>query len=120
MLDTYATVDDVIQSDDPRIASSGAAIKLSNDGNKLYTSIRGSNVIVTFNVLPHGLLERLEITPTEGVHPRDFELSLDNKKLLVANQVSNNVTIFAIDEHGIPTYTGESIEIPSAVHVKAF
>jgi 6-phosphogluconolactonase len=53
---------------------------------------------------------------TEGDWPRNFSLDLSERFLLVANQRSNSVVVFARDEKtGRLTSTREHIELPSPV-----
>jgi 6-phosphogluconolactonase len=61
----------------------------------------------------------LETVPVEGEWPRNFSISPGGNYLLVANQHSNNITLFEIDpEAGTLAYTGKSIEIPDPVCLK--
>src|SRR5699024_7767628 len=72
-----------------------AAIRISKDGKFLYASTRGADTIATFAVSAEGdRLKKLGTTSTNGKGPRDFDLDPSEKYLVVANQDSDNLTIF--------------------------
>lgn len=78
-------------------------LQLSDDGTKLYAAVRGPNTLVVLDVT--GL--EAEAAPTfagqvdsGGNWPRHF--ALGNGKIYVANQLSNNVCVFALDPDGLP------------------
>lgn len=74
---------------------SGAAIKISDDGNFIYASNRGSNTIAIFSFNEENE-ELLLVNQQEtfGETPRDFIISPSGKWLVVANQDSNNIVVF--------------------------
>jgi len=74
-----------------------ADIHISVDGKFLYASNRGHNSIAVFSVGAKGELEKIGITSVEGDWPRNFTLSPDDRFLLVANQKSDNITVFKRD-----------------------
>lgn len=77
-----------------------ADIHISSDGRFLYTSNRGpeADTIAVFSInLKSGKLQIVEHIKTGGNHPRNFAISPSGKYLLVANQFSNNITIFKRD-----------------------
>jgi 6-phosphogluconolactonase len=77
-----------------------ADVHISNDQRFLYGSNRGENSIVVFKRnLDKGSLEKIQNISTEGNWPRNFVISPSGKHLLVANQKSNNITVFKIDEN---------------------
>ncbi|MFB2732019.1 beta-propeller fold lactonase family protein, partial [Streptococcus pneumoniae] len=71
-----------------------AAIHLSKDGKSLYASPRGHDSIAVYTILAAGSLELLEIVPTHGQTPRDFDLPPDQKFLIGVHQDSDNATVF--------------------------
>lgn len=95
-------------------------IELSADGGKLYVAVRGPNTLVVLDVsrLPDSELLDSDLddqtpmspsfireVPSGGNWPRHLALSpqgSDNNKLYVANQLSNNVAVFELDQHGLP------------------
>ncbi|MDR0199139.1 MAG: lactonase family protein [Streptococcaceae bacterium] len=74
-----------------------AAIRLSQDDHFLYVSNRGHNSIAVFKVLPDKQIELIDITPTHGDIPRDFNFDLTQNFLIVAHQDSDNVSTFKRD-----------------------
>lgn len=76
--------------------SGGAAIRLSKDGRFVYVSNRGHNSIAVFETKNNGTsLELIQIIPSEGDFPRDFDLNKTEDFLIVAHQNSDNLTVFA-------------------------
>ncbi len=96
-----------------------ADIHISSDGKFLYGSNRGHNSIAIFSVSEEGKLKLVKTEPVQGDWPRNFTLSPDEKFLLVANQKSNNITIFKRDQNtGLLTYTGNQANISMPVCLK--
>ena len=77
--------------------NSGAAIRISNDGNFLYASNRGHNTIVLYEVVEDGKISLIDYTPTEGETPRDFNLTPDEKYVVVGHQDEDYLTLFERD-----------------------
>ena len=76
-----------------------ADIHLSKDEQFLYGSNRGENTIVVYKRnLETGLLEQIQSISVEGDWPRNFTLSPNGKFLLVANQRSNNISVYSIQK----------------------
>lgn len=97
----------------------GAAIRLSRDGKFLYVSNRGHNSIATFSVSDDGTIELLQFISVEGDFPRDFDLSPDNQFIVVANQNSDNLTLFSRDINtGLLSLEQKDIFAPEVVCVK--
>ncbi|WP_449374628.1 lactonase family protein [Arthrobacter psychrolactophilus] len=89
-------------------------IQLSEDGSKLYAAVRGPNTVVVLDASgldAAGLGESgnndvslrflLKIS-SGGNWPRHFAVDAIRNKIYVANQLSNNVAVFALDEQGLP------------------
>jgi 6-phosphogluconolactonase len=56
---------------------------------------------------------------TGGKTPRNFGIDPTGKFLIAANQSSNNVVVFKIDEKtGMPQPTGHEVQVPKPVCVK--
>ncbi|TWC10596.1 MULTISPECIES: lactonase family protein [unclassified Pseudomonas] len=83
----------------PQPARAAAALHASKDGRFLYVSNRGtSNEVLVFAIDPvAGTLKELQRHSVEGDHPREFSLDPSGKFLLVANQKSNQIVVFARD-----------------------
>ena len=95
-----------------------AAIRISKDGNFVYASNRGHNSIASYKVLADGSLENIQIISSQGKTPRDFNLSTDNKILVVANQDSDNVTTFLRDQNsGYLTEIQHDFKLPEGTCV---
>lgn len=77
-------------------AASSAEIVITRDGRFVYASNRGPNTIAVFAV-SGDTLTLVEHEPSGGDHPRSMSLSLDERRLLVANRDSDNVTVFDVD-----------------------
>ncbi|QIK57830.1 lactonase family protein [Erysipelothrix sp. HDW6A] len=100
------------------IKSSGGAIRISNDGKFVYASNRGHDSIAVFKVNDDYTLELVEHIPTEGEHPRDFNLTPDNKFMVVANMITDNLSLFARDvETGKLTLLQKDVHAPEPVCV---
>ena len=93
-----------------------AAIRLSKDGKYLYASNRGHDSIAVFAVQADGSLETLEIVPTHGQNPRDFDLTPNQNHLIAVHQDSNNATVFQRNpETGRLTELSHDFHVPEAV-----
>ncbi|MCF7561518.1 lactonase family protein [Sabulilitoribacter multivorans] len=92
-----------------------ADIHISPDGKFLYTSNRGpeedSIAIFSINEV-NGKLSLVGYEPTYGKHPRNFAISGDGNFIFVANQFSNNITIFKRE-----IKTGKLIKLPKEILV---
>ena len=106
-------------------------IQLSGDGNLLYAAVRGPNTLVVLDVSGLSVPEGANMAPTPprfvaqvpsgGNWPRHFALSPaapGHGLLYVANQLSNDVAVFSLDERGIPGATPvQSVEFGSPTSV---
>jgi 6-phosphogluconolactonase len=94
-----------------------ADIHVASTGRTLYVSNRGHNSIAVFSVAEStGALSLEQVISTEGDWPRNFSLDPTERWLLVANQRSDSVIVFARDpENGRLTPTRQRLSIPSPV-----
>lgn len=95
-----------------------AEIKMSPDGKFLYASNRGdANTLAIYRVSSEdGTLTKVGNQSVLGRGPRNFNLSPDGKYLLVANQYTDEVIVFARDlDTGLLTDTGHRLAIPAPV-----
>ncbi|BCL75954.1 3-carboxymuconate cyclase [Jeongeupia sp. HS-3] len=98
--------------------NTGAELQLSPDGTFLYASNRGHDSIAIFRVVD-GLLEAAGHVPCGGQMPRNFALSPCGRWLLVANQASGVLVLFARDiASGALTQTAMSAKLDRPVCVK--
>lgn len=94
----------------------GAAIRLSTNGKTLYVSNRGHDSISVFAI--DDTLKMIQNVSTEGVQPRDFNLSPCGRYCVVANHDTNDLTLFAIDEEtGLLKLLQKGYEAPEVVSV---
>ena len=101
-----------------------ADIHISPDGKFLYVSNRGTeNNIAKFPILPNGHLaeDQMQLFSTQGIKPRNFNISKDGNWLLAANQDTDNITVFRINKlNGNLIATGNSIQVSMPVCVLFF
>lgn len=97
-----------------------ADIHVSKDGNYVYASNRGHNSIAVFRESKKDRKLQLKGTVSvEGDWPRNFGISPNGKWMLVANQKSNDITVFQINgETKMPEFTGEKLSLPSPVCIE--
>ena len=95
-----------------------AAIRLSTDGRFLYGSNRGHNSIVVYKVVGDGTLELVEIVPTNGKNPRDFNITPDQQYIIAVHRDSDNATVLKRDpETGKLTEISHDFFVPEGVCV---
>jgi 6-phosphogluconolactonase len=64
-------------------------------------------------------LAKIEVTPTQGRTPRNFVIDPTGRYLLAANQDSDSIVIFQIDQHsGKLSPTGTTVSVPSPVCIQ--
>ena len=90
---------------------SGAAIKLSRDGTRLYVTERASQTIAVLSV-NGGELALVGRVDSHGREPRDFTLLAGDRFAVATNQFENSVALFRISDDGVPVYYN-SISLPS-------
>ena len=79
----------------------GAAIRLSKDGTKLFSSSRKPGAVSMFEIdreTKKPVL--LDTISSHGEHTRDINIDEDGKVLIVANRFSNNLITFLVSEDG--------------------
>lgn len=96
-----------------------AAIRVTDDGRFVYVSNRGHNSIAVFAVGVDGAtLDLIQTVSTAGDFPRDFNLDPSGDYLIVANQNTDNVTVFKRNQiTGLLTITQREFIVPEAVRV---
>lgn len=85
----------------------------------VYGSNRGHDSIAVFRRNPKtGALTWVEVIPTGGKTPRNFAITPDGAWLIAANQDSDTLTVFAIDQaSGRLRASGHSLSLPRPVCV---
>ena len=98
--DTFAEIQTIgTLRGDYKGMNSCADIHLSNDEKFLYGSNRGENTIVVYKRnTENGKLEKIQSISVEGDWPRNFTLAPNGNFLLVANQRSNNISVYTIQK----------------------
>ncbi|CAK8053732.1 lactonase family protein [Eupransor demetentiae] len=96
-----------------------AAIRITKDGRFIYTSNRGHDSVSVFETSNMGAeIELKQIISTEGSFPRDMNLDPNEKFLVVANQKTNNVSVYSRDaDSGELTLVQKDFELPEGVRV---
>ena len=89
-----------------------AAIRMSEDGKRLYVSTRGKDVISILSA-DDEKVRLVQTVSCGGEHPRDFILTDD--ALLCTNRFSNQVVSFKLEKDGRVGEEIGRIEIPDAV-----
>lgn len=75
-----------------------AEVRIFEDGKFAYVSNRGdANAVVVFEKRENGYVKIQEIS-SGGIMPRNFNLTRDGQFLIVANQASNDLVVFARDQ----------------------
>lgn len=96
-------------------------IQTAKNGKYVYASNRGENSIVAYRILPGGTLELAGHSSCGGDWPRDFVISPSGKYMLIANQRSNDIAVFRIDERtGLPVDSPQKIRMKSPACLKFF
>lgn len=97
-------------------ASIAAEVSLHPDGHRVYVSNRGHDSIASFEIGP---LDQtpvlLEHVASGGLGPRHFAIAPSGRTMLVANQNSDTIVSFAIDDNGIPRETGVAARVSQPV-----
>jgi 6-phosphogluconolactonase len=101
--------------------NSAADIQISPDGKFVYVSNRGHNALAIFSVLKNGKLKLIGHQDVMGKTPRFHFFDKTGEFLLVANQDSDNITVFKKDSRtGMLTFTGVDFKLPSPVCIKSY
>jgi 6-phosphogluconolactonase len=96
-------------------ADTAADIHFTEDGTRLYASVRGKNLISAFNVCEGSLLQFIGSYPVYGDCPRNFCFSPGEEFVVIANQVSGNVTVCPVDSKtGAVGNALSSVDLPGA------
>lgn len=74
--------------------ATGAAMRISKDGNFLYCSVRGENALYVLRADGANLTVEQK-TDCGGDSPRDFDI-IENKFLICCNENSGNVIVFSL------------------------
>ncbi|MCH2349871.1 MAG: lactonase family protein [Pseudomonadales bacterium] len=98
-------------------SSSPAEIQISSSGDRIHISNRGHNSIVTFSIGQNGRLCEPSWEPCGGENPRFFCLDPTDRWMLIANQDTNDITTFRL-ENGRPHVLVHREPVPTPVCIK--
>jgi 6-phosphogluconolactonase len=100
-------------------ANTAATVAVDSEGRFVYASNRGENSVAVFSIQGRehqGTLKLVQNVNCGGKSPRHFALDPGNQWLLVANQDSSNIVVFARDPRsGHLTPTGNQYPLSSPV-----
>lgn len=96
-----------------------AEIRIHPNGRFVYGSNRGHDSLAVYSRNQEdGTLKLIEIVPSGGGHPRNFNLTPDGAWLICANRDSDNLVVYKVDAiTGRLTATGHTATVPRAVCV---
>jgi len=100
-----------------------ADIHITPNGKYLYATNRAEiNNIAMFAIHPEtGELKLLGHQSAKGKTPRNFAIDPSGTFLLIANQKSDNIVVYRIDQkNGLLLETGKEANVPSPVCIKFF
>lgn len=96
-----------------KATSHSSEIRLHPNGRYLYIGNRGHDSIAVFAIDPtDGTLTSVEVHPSGGKCPRNFNFDQTGRYMVVGNQDSNTLNSFVIGEDGMLTET-DCISLPS-------
>jgi len=94
-----------------------AALRVSPDGKFVYASNRGHNSVAVFDVTGEARL--IQWISTEGEFPRDMAFNATSDYLVVGNQETDNVSVYARDSKtGELRLTQKDFAIPESVRIE--
>lgn len=100
--------------------NSGADIQITPDGRFLYGSNRGHNSLIGYEAdADTGLLRYVGMTDCRGGVPRNFAIDPTGSYVIVANQDTDNLVVFAIGADGALSYVSEAFA-PTPVCVRPY
>jgi 6-phosphogluconolactonase len=96
-----------------------AEVQVHPSGRFVYGSNRGHHSIAVFHADDKGRLTAVGQVPTEGKTPRNFRIDPTGNFLLAANQDSDSVVVFTINQQtGMLQPTGQKVDVGKPVCVK--
>lgn len=95
----------------------GAALRVSSDGRFLYASNRGHNSLVVYALHEEGKqMQTIQHISSEGDFPRDFNFDATEKFIILANQNTDNLTLYERNlETGLLDMIEKDIYAPECV-----
>lgn len=122
-LDRTASLVDLVTGDELEIVPIGPDVTPRGLGPSAIRLTRAGTVLIGDRDLDGVQALRLDVSArtlrhvgslvTGGEHPRDLELTTDERFLVVADQKSDGLAIVALDEQGVPTHVVATVQTPS-------
>ncbi|TSO25997.1 lactonase family protein [Lactobacillus sp. LL6] len=110
---TYSTI-----PEDWNSHNGAAAIRISKDGKFIYVSNRGNDSIAVFAVQEDHTLKLIQRISVFGEFPRDFNWDENEQYVVVANQNTNNATLYSRNNiSGSLTPLQKDINVPEGTRV---
>lgn len=110
----------LMQDETFRGENSGADIQITPDGRFLYGSNRGHNSLIGYEADEQtGLLRYVGMTDCRGGVPRNFAIDPTGAYVIVANQDTDNMVVFSIQQDGSLDYVSETFA-PTPVCVRPY
>lgn len=102
-------------ANDTPAQKSGGEIAVGRSGKFLYASNRFDNLIGVYSIdSDTGMIEQTETVPLDGKTPRDFAIDPGGTWLWDANQDSDNIVLYKIDQQkGALLPAGITLKIPA-------
>lgn len=114
--ETVATYSTIPESWDSH--NGAAAVKISSDGKFIYVSNRGNDSLAVFEVLADHTLKLVQRISVFGEFPRDFNWDQSECYLVVANQNTNNASLYLRNsQDGTLTPIQKDIQVPEGTRV---
>ena len=98
--------------------SLGGHVAVNAAGDRVYVTNRGHDSIATVAWDAHGRLTLLGHTPSGAASPRHLLLLESQRRMLVANEEGNSITVFDVAPDGTPAQSGE-VAVPAPAFVFA-
>jgi 6-phosphogluconolactonase len=117
---TRTTTIDLLPPDAPSgVVSTGCDTVITRDGRFVYFANRGDDFLYTFNADPKtGMLTPLRRSTSGGKTPRNFVLDPTERWMLVANQNSNWISVFARNpETGELANEGKNVDAATPMRI---
>lgn len=95
--------------------SAPAALRMSPNRKMLAVTARGENIIALFAVHENGMLSLLTEVSSMGDWPRDVQFSPDGRYLVCANQESNTLVAFEIEDGHLEYRSSLRVPSPACV-----
>ena len=94
-------------------------IKIHPNGKMLYVANRGPDTIACYEISDKdGRLKHIQNVSSEGRQPWSMDITRDGRYLYIGNKMSGYISLFALDDQGIPRYTGKKYQAERTVCLK--